>query len=178
MDRGVADICRSMGDHQRLERLYRDHADRVHAYAWRRSDAATADDVVAEVFLVAWRRLDRVPAEPLPWLLAVSRRVLANRRRSNRRAAALQDRLQEVFSPPQSCAVDHTVLSALAALGERDRELLLLIAWDGLSQAEAAEVLGIRRPAVATRLHRARQRLADALAAQADGALSEMEVRR
>jgi RNA polymerase sigma-70 factor (ECF subfamily) len=178
MDWGVADMWRSVGDRERFERMYRDHADRVHAYAWRRSDAATADEVVAEVFLVAWRRLDRVPGEPLPWLLAVSRRVLANRRRSIRRAAALQGRLQQAFRSPVSGVVDHTVLGALAMLGERDRELLLLIAWDGLSQAEAAEVLGIRRPAVATRLHRARQRLADALAAQNDSALGEMEVRR
>jgi RNA polymerase sigma-70 factor (ECF subfamily) len=171
-------MWQSMGDRERFERMYRDHADRVHAYAWRRSNAATADEVVAEVFLVAWRRLDRVPGEPLPWLLGVSRRVLANRRRSIRRAAALQDRLQEGFSPPQAGVVDHTVLGALATLGERDRELLLLIAWEGLSQAEAAEVLGIRRPAVATRLHRARQRLADALEARKDSPLSEMEVGR
>lgn len=95
-----------------------------------------------------------------------------------RLAAALQDRLQQGLSSPESRVVDHTVLGALATLGERDRELLLLIAWDGLSQAEAAEVLGIRRPAVATRLHRARRRLADALAAENESTPGQMEVRR
>jgi DNA-directed RNA polymerase specialized sigma24 family protein len=91
-----------MGDRERFERMYRDYADRVHSYAWRRSDATTADEVVAEVFLVAWRRLDHVPGEPLPWLLAVSRRVLANQRRSSRRAAALQRRLQDAFGSAES----------------------------------------------------------------------------
>jgi RNA polymerase sigma-70 factor, ECF subfamily len=74
--------------------------------------------------------------------------------------------------------IDRAVLRALATLGDRDRELLLLIAWEGLGQAEAAEVLGIRRGAVATRLHRARQRLADALADDNDAVITEMEVRR
>jgi RNA polymerase sigma-70 factor (ECF subfamily) len=167
-----------MDDQERFEWLYRECADQVHAYARRRSDAVTADEVVAEVFLVAWRRLDRVPGEALPWLLAVARRVLANQRRSARRAAALRDRLGESFTPPGLGADDQGVLSALAALGERDREVLLLIAWEGLSQAEVAEVLAIGRPAVATRLHRARQRLADAIGAQDGSGLGGMEVRR
>jgi RNA polymerase sigma-70 factor (ECF subfamily) len=165
-----------MDDRQRFERLYRDHADRIHAYARRRSDAAMADDVVAEVFLVVWRRLDRVPDDALPWLLGVARRVLANRRRSVRRAAALRARLAATVTAPIPGSADHSVLAALSRLGETDRELLLLIAWEGLSQAEAAEVLGIRRPAVATRMHRARQRLAEALANQNDEPVAEMEV--
>jgi RNA polymerase sigma-70 factor (ECF subfamily) len=167
-----------MDDQARFERLYREYADQVHAYARRRSDAVTADEVVADVFLVAWRRVDRVPGEALPWLLAVARRVLANQRRSTRRVAALRDRLGEAFAPPGLGADDQGVLSALGALGERDREVLLLIAWEGLSQAEVAEVLAIGRPAVATRLHRARRRLADALGAQRASGLGGMEVGR
>jgi RNA polymerase sigma-70 factor (ECF subfamily) len=62
----------------------------VLAYALRRSDPATAEEVVSEVFLVAWRRPDRIPAlEPVLWLYAVARRVLANQRRATRRRAAL-----------------------------------------------------------------------------------------
>jgi RNA polymerase sigma-70 factor (ECF subfamily) len=169
-----------MDDRKRFERLYRDHADRVHAYARRRSDAATADEVVADVFLVAWRRLNRVPDEPLPWLLAAARRVLANHRRSVRRAAALHDRLGATLMPSGSGSGsrDRGLLAALSEIGERDRELLLLIAWEGLSQAEVAEALGIRQPTVATRLHRARRRLADALATQDDTKLRALEVRR
>lgn len=169
-----------MSTQQRFEALYRAHADRVHAYAARRSDRATADDVVAEVFLVAWRRLESVPEEPFPWLLGVARRVLANRRRANGRAAALNDRLAgtlRAFSPPPALA-DRRVGSALATLGESDRELLLLIAWEGLDQAEVAAVLGIRRGAVATRLHRARERFARALAAHDAPTPIPLEVRR
>jgi RNA polymerase sigma-70 factor (ECF subfamily) len=151
-----------------FERLYRAYADRVHAYALRRTTPSAADDVVAEVFLVVWRRLHRVPEEPLPWLLGVARRVLANRRRTESRAAALQERLADgrATTAPVvvSSEVDDRVQRALAGLGERDRELLLLIAWEGLRVNEAAEALGVRSGTLAVRLHRARERLARALA--------------
>lgn len=154
-------------DEARFEELYRAHADEVHAYARRRSNALTADEVVADVFLVVWRRLDRVPAHALPWLLAVARRILANHRRSSRRVAALHDRLGASITPPEEATVAHDVLGALAGLSERDREVLLLAAWEGLSQEEIAEVLVITRSAVAARLRRARRRLAEMLAAEA-----------
>ena len=153
-----------------FEQLYRDYADRVHAYALRRTMSSAADDVVAEVFLVVWRRLHRVPDQPLPWLLGVARRVLANRRRTESRAAALHARLAEDRTPSEAPApvvnadVDDRVQRALAGLSERDRELLLLIAWEGLRVNEAAEALGVRSGTLAVRLHRARQRLAQALA--------------
>jgi RNA polymerase sigma-70 factor (ECF subfamily) len=132
----------------RFEELYRAYADRVHAYALRRTTPATADDVVAEVFLVAWRRLDRVPDEPFAWLLGVARRVLANRRRSESRAAALHRRLvgHQRVEDTAFIAVDGRVHEALARLGDRDRELLLLVAWEGLKPAELAEVLGRAAP--------------------------------
>jgi RNA polymerase sigma factor (sigma-70 family) len=166
-----------MDDQQRCERLYRAHADRVHAYARRLSDRQTADEVVAEVFLVAWRRLDSVPADALPWLLGVARKTLANQRRSTSRSLALTARITEtlVHAAAES-AGDHAVLAALQALDPRDRELLLLIAWEGLDHGEVATVLGISRPAVATRLHRARRRLSDALAIQNEPALRRGEV--
>jgi RNA polymerase sigma-70 factor (ECF subfamily) len=144
----------------------------VRAYVLRRTAPEAADDVVADVFLVAWRRLDEVPADPLPWLLGTARRVLANRRRSQQRAFALRDRL--VSEPASGAAApagtDHRVAGALA---ERDRELLMLIAWEGLSVTEAAEVLGVRAGTVAVRLHRARQRFARALSAH-DAPLNPM----
>jgi RNA polymerase sigma-70 factor, ECF subfamily len=163
-----------------FERLYREHADRVHAYALRRTTASAADDIVAEVFLVVWRRPERVPDEPLPWLLGVARRVLANRRRGESRAAALRERLADPGHGPESTCVsaevDDRVQRALAGLGEHDRELLLLIAWDGLRVNEAAQALGVRAGTLAVRLHRARQRLARALAEQ--DVEIEMEVQR
>jgi RNA polymerase sigma-70 factor (ECF subfamily) len=156
-----------VGAEKRFEELYRQYASRVRGYALRRVAPSAADDVVADVFLIAWRRLEELPPDPVPWLLGTARRVLANRRRGERRAFALRDRLMSQRSsmgvPPP--ALDHLVAAALAELHERDRELLMLIAWEGLSVAEAAVVLHARPGTVAVRLHRARQRFAHALSA-------------
>jgi len=155
----------------RLEALFVAHADDVLAYARRRSDAATADDVLSEVFVVAWRRLDEVSADPLPWLLACARRVLANQRRGERRRAAFVDRLSRDRLPADAVSIDGSVdlsdrvlAQALASLSERDREVLLLIAWEELSIEQASSMLGCSRPTLSVRLHRARKRLASALA--------------
>jgi RNA polymerase sigma-70 factor, ECF subfamily len=169
--------------HARFEELYRAHAGRVRAYALRRTTAGAADDVVSEVFLIAWRRLDRVPDRPLPWLLGVARRVLANRRRSDDRVGALHARLAAAHRDhdPDALPGDERVLAALAGCSEADRELLMLVAWEELAAPEIAEVLGIRRGTVAVRLHRARQRFAESLAT-ADARVPrpdpDLEVRR
>lgn len=148
----------------RLERLYDAHAPAVAAYARRRANATVADDVVAEVFVVAWRRLDQVPDDALPWLLAAARRVLANVRRSQRRQLALVDRLalgRREEPPPVwvERGRDGPALEAIASLSERDREALLLVAWDGLSTADAARVVGLSVRSFESRLYRARRRL-------------------
>lgn len=167
-----------MSDGERFERLYRANYSAVLAYALRRTAAEHAHDVAAETFLVAWRRLDEVPAEARPWLLGVARRVLANQRRSERRRRALATRLAS--EPPAASAQRETapecVLSALASLPERDRETLLLVAWDGLDHAQAAAAAGCSRPAFAVRLHRARRRLLKAL--EADGHRTQAEPQR
>jgi RNA polymerase sigma-70 factor, ECF subfamily len=153
----------------RFEQLYQQHAGGVLAYARRRTTQETADDVVAEVFLIAWRRIDEVPVEPLPWLLGVARRVLANQRRGEHRGAALRDRIRrEELSGTRSPVgeeVPSAAVRALWSLGPSDQELLMLIAWDGLTRPQAAEALGISVGTLAVRLHRARRRLAKARAA-------------
>lgn len=147
----------------RFEALFHQQADAVLAYAIRRSDADTAEEVVAETFAVAWRRLDVVPDPALPWLLGVARRLLANERRSRSRAEALALRLvrEPVASSDDPADEVDARLSAQAAL-ERLRpaesEVLELLAWEGLSVAQAAEVLGCSRAAVAVRMYRARRR--------------------
>ncbi|MBB4664692.1 sigma-70 family RNA polymerase sigma factor [Conexibacter arvalis] len=156
-------------DRARLEALYAQHAAAVHAYARRRTDAAAAEDAVAETFLVAWRRLDRVPAgDPLPWLFATARHVLANQRRGDARRAALSARLHAEPAPPRPASgvseEGARLLHALAALSATDREALLLTAWEGLEPARAAAALGCTRATFNVRLHRARKRLAKALA--------------
>lgn len=148
----------------RFELLYAKYAPAVKAYVLRRADAATADDVVAEVFVVCWRRFEEIPVDPLPWLLGVARRVLSTQRRGERRRVALRDRLAEGASHPiVETPVDGALASALALLSEADRELLLLIAWDGLSPSEAATVLGVKPATARVRLLRARRRLSRAL---------------
>ena len=148
----------------RLESLFDAHAAAVAAYALRRTDRDTAQDVLSETFLVAWRRLDEVPAEPRPWLYAVARRCLANQRRSASRWQSLRRRLER--EAPEQLAprlLDAELKSALRQLSPADRELLLLVAWEGLSPAEAAVVLGCAPSTARLRLHRARRRLAAAL---------------
>jgi RNA polymerase sigma-70 factor, ECF subfamily len=153
---------------EQFERIYRENFRAVLRFAAARIDPERAKDVAAETFLVAWRRLDAVPPEPRPWLLGVARKVIAGQFRSETRREALAARLQGAHgggSADLSAAVaerDH-VISAFAALSEDDREVLRLVTWDGLSAAEAADVLGVSRLAYAVRLHRARRRLARGL---------------
>ncbi len=154
----------------RFEALYRRHSGAVKRYVLRRSDAQSADDVVADVFVICWRRLADVPDDPLPWLLAVARRVLANRRRHDARRGALARALRSerppIGDPPAEAPPGTDAWRALAALSERDRELLLLVAWEGLSTARAARVLGVRANTCSARLSRARRRFARALSAE------------
>jgi RNA polymerase sigma-70 factor (ECF subfamily) len=154
---------------RRLEALFSTHAGAVRAYAVRRTgDTASADDVVSDVFVVVWRRLDDVPADALPWLLGCARRIIGNQRRSARRHAALVARLVETGGADGSVGshhpgADRALGEALQTLRERDREVLLLVAWEGLDARRAAAVIGCSERAFAMRLHRAREKLAAAL---------------
>jgi RNA polymerase sigma-70 factor, ECF subfamily len=120
------------------------------------------DDVVAETFLVAWRRSEIVPAESLPWLFAVARNVIATQRRSTLRRRALRVRLLDTVvetTEQLTVAELEPVGAALARLSERDREALTLIAWDGLRPSQAAAALGESPSTFRVRLHRAKRRL-------------------
>lgn len=150
-------------DRSEVEALWRAWHRHVLAYALRRSDPATAEEVVAETFVVAWRRIREVPEPPLPWLLGVARRVLANRRRGEERRRALVDRLEGESRSADQDGADGAVLEALARLREPDREALLLHAWEGLDNHAAAVVVGCSANAFAVRLHRARERFAQEL---------------
>jgi RNA polymerase sigma-70 factor, ECF subfamily len=166
---------------ERFEGLFRENYPFVRAYALRRTSGEAAQDVVAETFLVAWRRLDDVPADALPWLYGVARRVLANQRRTADRGEALEERLAGATPhggdrDPGDSAGDAEILRlALGRLSEPSREALMLVAWHGLSGARAARVAGCSRSAFAVRLHRARARLASELAALQPTTVSEVE---
>jgi RNA polymerase sigma-70 factor, ECF subfamily len=148
--------------------LYRTHYRTVCRYLAARTEHDVVEDVAAETFLVAWRRQADVPRAVVPWLLNVASKCLANQRRSRERSAALAERLAGVM-PADACddiaraAQRRALLTALAALGERDRELLLLHHWDGLTPREAAAVLELNPVLVRSRLHRAGRRLQRAL---------------
>jgi RNA polymerase sigma factor (sigma-70 family) len=164
-----------------FEGLFRENYPAVRAYALRRASHDAAQDAVAETFLVAWRRLDDVPDDALPWLYGVARRVLANQRRSADRGAALERRLagsEPAAGPPdpRERAGDAELMRlALGRLSDRSREALMLVAWHGLSGARAARAAGCSRAAFAVRLHRARSRLAAELAALDPAAATDPE---
>jgi RNA polymerase sigma-70 factor (ECF subfamily) len=147
----------------RFEDVFRRHHPAVVAYARRRVPADAADDVVASTFLVAWRRVEEIPADALPWLLAVARNVIATQRRGSRRRGALRLRLEHAEAGSVSAsAAEEPVEGVAAALGRlpaNDREAITLIAWDGLSPSQAAAVLGQSPAAFRVRLHRAKRRL-------------------
>jgi RNA polymerase sigma factor (sigma-70 family) len=151
----------------RFNRLYREQGRAILAYALRRvADPEDAADVVAETFLVAWRRFDEVPLgdEARLWLYGVARLVVSNVQRSARRRTRLAARLAEslrteiaTHAAPSGEAAE--VLQAMGELGAEDRELLMLVSWEDLAPADAARVLGLSALATRSRLHRARRRL-------------------
>jgi RNA polymerase sigma factor (sigma-70 family) len=149
---------------QRFEAIYRENYQAVLRYALRRIDATTANDIVAETFMVAWRRLDDIPAHAIPWLFGVARKALANRRRADARQVAAGSPLTNAAPSEQSTAEepegDDAVLAAVRRLPPREREAITLVAWDQLTRAEAARALGCTPVTFRVRLHRARKRLA------------------
>jgi RNA polymerase sigma-70 factor, ECF subfamily len=165
----MGDPCRRNRDEKWFVELYNSAYSDVLRYARRRVDEDAARDAAAETFLVAWRRLDVIPAEPLPWLYGVARGVLANEVRRSRRQIRTARRV--AGSLPKA-PTDHSdrigetemVTAALASLSEGDREVISLVAWEGLETQAAAQVVGCSAGAFAVRLHRARQRLQLALA--------------
>jgi RNA polymerase sigma factor (sigma-70 family) len=153
----------SGGSRQRFDALFHRHVAGVASYCrWRSRSLTDAEDAVADVFLIAWRRFDEVPAgdDARPWLYATARRVLANQARANTRRRRLNEKLR---AEPQPNWTDEDprigrVHDALAALDPHDRELLLLVEWEGLTPTEVAAVLHRPPVAVRVRLHRARGR--------------------
>ncbi len=151
---------------ERLEAVVPEIVEPLRRFLARRTDAATADDVLADTLLVCWRRIDEVPDEPLPWAYGVARLCLANAARGARRQRRVAGRIAVVDPPAVQTAgpgdpspAADAVGEALAALPDRDAELLRLWAWEQLTPAEIAIVLDISANAASIRLHRAREKL-------------------
>lgn len=155
------------GSEARFAALFEEHAPRLFAYARRHVAAADAEDLVSEAFIVAMKRLEDLPEDPgeaFAWLVGTVRRLAANQRRRLRTQDrywrdAVREGWHVTGSPEDAVADRERCLAALASLSTTDRELLLLVAWEGLTTEQAAAVLGISRNTFSVRLHRARQRL-------------------
>lgn len=155
----------------RFTAIYDEHRPQVYAYAVSRAGRQLADDIVGDTFLVAWRRLDAVPPAPLPWLLGVARNVIRERYRDEARQAGLAAELrawvtEAADDPADGVAERVATLAALGVLAESDRELITLVAWQGLTPRQAAQVVGCSVATYFVRLHRARKRLRAALDAR------------
>jgi RNA polymerase sigma-70 factor (ECF subfamily) len=152
--------------------LYEQTRPRIIAYVLRRtSSPEDAADIVAEVYEIAWRRLDDVPDghSALLWLYVTARHVAANHGRRTLRQGETTTRLAEELrrAPLRIEPADEEKLamqSCLASLSPEEREVLMLAGWEGLSASEIGRVLGCSPTAARIRLHRARTRLKSAMA--------------
>ncbi len=155
-----------------FEALYAATFKHILGYTLRRCDCPQdAADVVAETFAITWRRMDAVPLgdQARLWLYGVARNVLANHRRGmarrQRLSVALAAEVADLYEPSaEDSAQLSTISQIFRDLPEVDRELLSLVAWEGLDRGEIATVLGCSRNAVRIRLHRARKRFGQELA--------------
>jgi RNA polymerase sigma factor (sigma-70 family) len=148
----------------RFRRIYREHFSDIYAYFLRRSDAAEVGDLVSEVFLVVWRRLDDVPVAPGErlWLYGVARHVASGHHRTMRRRTRLSSRIEHEAAWRGSevgSLAESTALELIDRLRPKDREVVKLLVWDRLSREEAAAILGCSANAVGIRWHRSLKHL-------------------
>jgi RNA polymerase sigma-70 factor (ECF subfamily) len=153
-----------------FEALYRRNAPSVLTYARRRlRDPQDSEDVVVEVFAVAWRRRTDLPADPLPWLYATAANVIAHMTRAQTRRGRLSAKLASqpdvVLAPQEAVDNGEPLRVAMTQLAESDQEVLRLWAWEDLDGPRLAQALGCSPGTARTRLHRARTRLRTALTA-------------
>lgn len=155
--------ARTLPPEESFRRLFSCHYGAVFAYAARRVGWDDASDSTAEVFTVTWRKIRSVPHEPdtLPWLYGVARKVVANQLRSQRRRSRLEAEVAAMPRIGRSDPDPSDLDGALASLREDDREVLMLVAWEGLTPDQMGRALGCSANAASVRLHRARARLSE-----------------
>lgn len=166
-------MLQSPSSNVRFRRLFDEHEAAMRDYCFRRLSVHEANDAVAEVLLVAWRKIDELPAgdDQLPWLYGVARNVVRNLDRSSRRRVRLGAKLDataplSASGPEQQVvrrAEEQLILEAMSGLRPDDRELLRLRTWEELSRSELAVVFAVSAEAVDMRLKRAMKRMAKAL---------------
>ena len=153
----------------RFVEIYESFYGHVYAFCRRRVGTDRVDDVVAETFLVAWKRISHVPegTDALRWLYAVAYRVVGHQWRRSARRRALGRRLASIavaeIGPPEDFVVvsedSAQVLDAASRLKPSDRELLTMALWDELSYRDIASILEISASAVKQRVYEAKRRL-------------------
>lgn len=145
-----------------FEKFFDDYASDVYRYVRRRINANDVEDVVSEVFLIAWRRFTEIPSGfELPWLYRTAWNVLANAHR--RHVDVPFDELPDAASSADVADIviaDVQLRKAWLALSMKDREVLRLSLWEGLDGRELAAALGISVGGAGAALFRARERLA------------------
>ena len=155
---------------ERFLQIYATYYKEVHAYCRRRTTADGADDATAETFLIAWRKIDRVPegSDALMWLYRTARGVVSNTWRGALRQKNLSRKLEGMGLDPVPMTDDvvilrhdaDQILQALSRLRPKEQEVLRLAEWEDLSPREIAVVLDISPEAARQRLSRARAGLA------------------
>ncbi|MCI3927828.1 RNA polymerase sigma factor [Streptomyces sp. AN091965] len=154
-----------MEDWDRFEELYQVYRLPVFRYLCRRLPRDQAEDAMSEVFVAAWAGTHRLRGDPLPWLYGIARHTVSRFLRNTAGAERADEAARGGGHEPSHRAAEHEVvdrmdaLRALHELDPRDREALLLIAWEGLGVREAARAAGCSAGAFTVRLHRARRRL-------------------
>ena len=161
----------------RFRTLYEEHYADIRSYCLRRLPVEAANDAAAEIFIVAWRKLNKVPEGRAArlWLFGVAKNVVAHQHRSRSQAKRLRSKLEQTAdrsvdaAAPESVVVqrsqDRAVVEALGRMKPDDRELIRLKMWEELSHAEIGEVFGISAHAVDMRIQRAGKKLARLLSA-------------
>jgi RNA polymerase sigma-70 factor (ECF subfamily) len=168
-------IERSLRVPDRFSEIFDRHYSDIHGYASRRLGPSLADDVAAETFLIAFDRRERYDLQQpsaRPWLYGIASNLIARHHRAEMRqyralarAGAVETVDEDVDGRIDAAAQRARLAAALLEIAERDREVLLLVAWAQLSCEEAARALGIPAATARSRLHRARRRTRAALAA-------------
>ena len=167
---------------QRFTDLFNAHHTQLLAYVRRRLTPDIADDALADTFLAAWRNLDRLSGDPLPWLYGLARGAVSHQRRSIDRTTRLDQRSVardlRIISPDLSEVIgwEDRFVAAFARLNETEREVLRLVTWEELGPSDGAVVLGCTPTAFKVRLHRARRHLRHLL--DADSADQRADVPR
>ncbi len=165
-------IERSWGEPEAFAVLFDPHAADIHHYAARRLGTGAADDLVAETFLAAFRRrmsYDTTRSQARPWLYGIATTLIARQCRSEQRlyralgrtgVDAVPEPIADVVVRRVAAQQQQRLLAAaLAGLSPADRDVLLLVAWGGLSYEEVADALRVPVGTVRSRLHRARRKL-------------------